>query len=172
MDTSERLNTAKLSAALRQAMADMDARLDERDETGEPLYAPHGDEWHRRDADGVCSICLAGATFARFGVRADESTGVDALAEAGRISAEEWRMLVALDQARVGNVTAAVNTLRRTPQAAHVPEAHRVDVMMREELHGLVSEEDPAPEDLAGWGQYPTMTYYDRMAAYLEEAGL
>jgi len=63
MKEKTELDTNSLSVLLRQAIGDMDERL----ATGR--YEPVADVWHEHDPEtGSCGICLAGATFARFGV--------------------------------------------------------------------------------------------------------
>ena len=174
MNKNERLNTTKLSTALRQAMADMDARLSDRGESGmDQPYWPSSEQWHTARPDaGECAICLAGATFARFGIKKNETVDPRELAEEGRITEEEERMLYALDSLRVGDVTNALNSIRDEPRNAFQPEGHALDLQMQEESRMLEHDEEDAPDALTGWGDYRTMTYFDRMAAYLEEAGL
>ena len=113
----ERLRTDRLSAVLRQAIGDMDDRLAGVGEAA-PKYIADGGVWHGpegprnvgedEDLDkGECAVCLAGATFARFGVGPQETTSPHALHNEGRIDDDEYASLRALDELRAGSVLTA-----------------------------------------------------------------
>ena len=166
---TDRLNTTHLGTALRQAIADLDRG------TTAGTYRSAGSTWHCADIDGTCEVCLAGATFGRFGVTPDEVAGPGALIEEGRIDEAAYRMLMALDSLRSGKIVDALYRLRGAQEATEeeVEGARSIELRMAQE-DARIRWKDPEFDyaELREWGEGATRAWYNTMAEHLEAAAL
>ena len=155
---SQRLNTDKLSAAVRQAVEDMDRHSAEG-----WRYAGASRDWYAPLTDGTCAVCLVGATFTRFGAQTWEHLTPEELIDTQRISAAEWHMLNAIDALQHGEIHTALWIID-TPQARKA----RVGTTLEwEAKHGLAQIARKDPE----WDQ-ETRGYYTWLAERLKAAGV
>ena len=166
---TDRLNTARLGTALRQAMADLDMG------TKAGTYRSVGATWHYADEDGTCEVCLAGACFGRFGVTPDEGIGPCTLLGEKRIDEAEYRMLMALHMLQFGRVVDALHRLRGAQGGTEeeVERARGIELSMEQE-DDRIRWKDPEFDysELREWGQGPTRAWYNTMAEHLEAATL
>ena len=115
-------------------------------------------------------MCLAGATFARFGVGPGETTSPDGLHKQGRINGDEYGILRALDELRNGSVRAAFHwwegggSTRKKMTQAMWDAVKRVDEQTDDIL------DDPKIQGLTDWPR--ARKAYLELAGALEGEGL
>ncbi len=172
-----------MSEILRIAISDMDARL------ASGRYIAIGERWHDspRSSGRPCSICLAGATFARWGIDStdtlemwplgDDNTKVPTIfLENGEecpfaFKSEEARdrfktIAEVLDDLRCFDVDSAADCYPKSslPAAEDIMEADEEVASLRDSLGGF-------PPQLGHWASLDRLAYI-KMADILEKHGL
>ncbi len=152
-----------LGEVLRTAIGDMDDRL------ASGRYRAAGRSWHTPDGgpghEETCHVCLAGATFARFGVKHRER-----MPESRRFG-DSLGAIMALEKLRVGDIAGAAMEFYGTRAALGAAMATQIEEATRLwSAHGVHTL---AHQDLQPWnGEDGARAHYEELAEVLEATGV
>ncbi len=157
---------ATLAEVLRTAVGDMDERL------ASGRYLAGGSVWHSPvTREGSCTVCLAGATFARYGVGPDEYVA-GVMGKAARLRfGTDTGALGALEWLRAGDVATAAAAFYGSRAVRAAPLAERLE-RFHIRAGGTAREPELASRHRAldRWNE--AREYYSGLAGRLAAAGL